>query len=230
MDTVIVSRRTLVVLACAAVAAVAASTGRAADDPAALLAPAGTCGAADDELNLSQAAAAQAMLCLTNFARARAGLAALRASTALDQAGAAKLAANISCNEFSHTPCGEPFSDVFAAYLAGANGYRIGENIAWGTGSYGTPRQTMLAWLNSAGHRENILNAEFQELGIGYLAGQTFLGYSGAALWSQEFGTRAPAATSPPAAAPQPSAATSTPQRQKTTRPPHRMFHRSRRR
>ena len=30
------------------------------------------------------------------------------------------------------------------------NGYRIGENIAWGTGSYGTPRQTMLAWLHSA--------------------------------------------------------------------------------
>ena len=48
----------------------------------------------------------------------------------------------------------------------------------------------MDAWLNSTGHRENILNASFTELGIGYVASTTFLGYDGAALWSQEFGTR----------------------------------------
>ena len=217
------SRRALAALACTVAAAVAASTARAADDPAALLAPAGTCGPAENQLNLSQAAAAQTMLCLTNFARTGVGLAPLHPSTTLDQAGTAKLAANVSCNEFSHTPCGQPFSDVFAGYLGGANAYRIGENIAWGTGSYGTPRETMFAWLHSTGHRENILNADFQELGVGYLASQTFLGYANAALWSQEFGTRTPAA----AAAQAPAAAARPLKRQEPPRPRRRRFHRT---
>jgi hypothetical protein len=53
-------------------------------------------------------------------------------------------------------------------------GYQIGENIAWGTGRYGTPRETMNSWLHSTGHRENILTADYKELGLGYLSGQTF--------------------------------------------------------
>ena len=85
---------------------------------------------------------------------------------------------------------------MFASYIQGATSYQIGENIAWGTGNFGTPRQTMNGWLHSAGHRENILTAAYAELGIGYLPAQTFQGYSGATLWSQEFGLRSPAATS----------------------------------
>jgi hypothetical protein len=58
--------------------------------------------------------------------------------------------------------------------------------------------------VHSAGHRENILTAAYTELGIGYLPGQTFQGYDGATLWSQEFGLRSPArattSTSKPAA------------------------------
>jgi uncharacterized protein YkwD len=79
---------------------------------------------------------------------------------------------------------------VFARYLAGARGYDIGENIAWGTGDYGSARQTMSLWLHSAGHRTNILTASFHDIGIGYLSGQTFLGQDDATLWSEEFGVR----------------------------------------
>ena len=68
--------------------------------------------------------------------------------------------------------------------------HQIGENIAWGTGAYGTPRQTMNSWLHSAGHRKNILTPGFRELGIGYHPDETFQGHRGATLWSQEFGTR----------------------------------------
>jgi hypothetical protein len=50
----------------------------------------------------------------------------------------------------------------------------------------------MNGWVHSAGHRENILTAAYAELGIGYLPGQTFQGYDGATLWSQEFGLRTP--------------------------------------
>jgi uncharacterized protein YkwD len=185
-------RRLAVFFVCAAACLAVASAAVAADDP--LLAPSGTC-AAGDQLNLDLATAQQSMLCLTNYTRTQSGLAALRLDTALNQAGQAKLAADISCGEFSHTPCGDPFSSVFGTYLTGARGYQIGENIAWGTGSFGTPRQTMNGWLHSEGHRHNILTAEFTELGIGYLANQQFQGYAGAALWSQQFGTRTPAST-----------------------------------
>ena len=190
----------LALLACAAFVALGASTGAlAADDPySAMLAPSGTCGPAADQLDLEQTAAQLAMQCLTNYARAQAGLAPLQLNAQLNEAGNAKLAANISCGEFSHTPCGKPFSAVFADYLAGSTGYQIAENIAWGTGRYGTPRETMNSWLHSTDHRENIINADYKELGVGHLSGQTFLGHSGATLWSQEFGTATRAARQAP--------------------------------
>jgi uncharacterized protein YkwD len=134
------------------------------------------------------------MQCLTNYARAEQGVAPLQLNATLNAAGQAKLASDITCAEFSHTPCGQPFDSVFATYLQGATSYEIGENIAWGTGTFGTPRQTMNGWLHSTGHRENILTAAYAELGIGYLPAQTFQGYTGATLWSQEFGLRSPAA------------------------------------
>jgi len=140
------------------------------------------------------------MLCLTNYARAQEGLAPLQLSSALNAAGQAKLAADLTCGEFSHTPCGHPFDMVFATYLQGATSYDIGENIAWGTGDYGTPRSTMNGWLHSEGHRENILTAAYTDLGIGYVPNQTFQGYAGATLWSQEFGMRAPEAAQSAAA------------------------------
>jgi uncharacterized protein YkwD len=177
---------------------------QAADDPyAALLAPSGTCGAAADQLGLDQATAQQTMQCLTNYARTRSGLGPLQLNAKLNEAGNAKLAADVSCREFSHTPCGQPFATVFADYLKGVSSYQIGENIAWGTGKYGTPRETMSGWLHSTGHRENILTPEFTEIGIGYLAGQTFEGYNGATLWSQEFGrTDRPSSTATTTTAP----------------------------
>jgi uncharacterized protein YkwD len=204
--------RILLLLCCAALAGAAVPGARSADDPyAALLAPSGQCGAAADQLSLDQAAAQQAMTCLTNYARAQSGLVPLQPNSTLNDAGQAKLTADLSCAEFSHTPCGRPFTAVFETYVQGATSYGVGENLAWGTGSFGTPRQTMSGWLHSTGHRENILRADYRELGIGYLADQTFQGYAGATLWSQEFGVRtpAPATSSPPPASAQPASAPS---------------------
>jgi uncharacterized protein YkwD len=185
--------RILLLLCCAAFAATAVPGARSADDPyAALLAPSGVCGADAERLSLDQAVALQAMTCLTNYARRKSGLVPLHRSSALNDAGRAKLAADLSCAEFSHTPCGRPFTAVFGSYVAGATSYAVGENIAWGTGSYGTPRQAMNGWLHSTGHRENILRADYRELGIGYLPNQTFQSHAGATLWAQEFGVRTP--------------------------------------
>ena len=159
----------------------------ASDAYAALLAPPGTC-AGDARLDLDPAAARSAMLCLVNYARTRSGLAPLRLVGALNLAGQAKLQADLSCGEFSHNPCGDALTSVFARYLAGSSNYEIGENLAWGTGERGTPRQTLNAWLHSPEHRANLLTPQFRDLGVGYLRDQSFQGLRGATLWSQEFG------------------------------------------
>jgi uncharacterized protein YkwD len=186
-------RRLTISLVCASLVALNIGAASAVAGPgSSLLAPPGVCGRAADQPNLNVGAARKAMLCLTNYARTHAGLKRLTANAMLDQAGEAKLDADLGCGEFTHTPCSRPFTMVFAVYLTGATGYTLGENIAWGTGSFGTPRQTMNGWLNSSEHRQNILSPAFHELGIGYLAGQAFQGVKGATLWSQEFGARSP--------------------------------------
>ncbi|HEY8664738.1 MAG TPA: CAP domain-containing protein [Propionibacteriaceae bacterium] len=43
----------------------------------------------------------------------------------------------------------------------------------------------MASWMNSAGHRANILNCALTELGVGYATGGTYGSY-----WTQDFGTR----------------------------------------
>ncbi len=53
-------------------------------------------------------------------------------------------------------------------------GYRFrycGENIAYGSGSYGEPERIMRSWMDSDGHRRNILNGKFREIGIGAYTG-----------------------------------------------------------
>jgi len=62
------------------------------------------------------------------------------------------------------------------------NGAR-GENIAAG---YGTPESVMNAWMNSPGHRSNILSASNWEIGIGYYEGSG----SYSSYWTQDFGRR----------------------------------------
>ncbi len=186
-------RRPILLFALALTAALGVGASRASADPtSSLLAPAGVCGPAADRLNLDLPTAQKAMLCLTNYARTHSGLKPLVGSAMLNQAGEAKLDADIACGEFTHTPCSKPFQVVFAAYLTGATSYALGENIAWGTGSFGTPRQTMNGWLHSSEHLQNIVSPAFHQLGIGYLTAQTFQGMTGATLWSQEFATRSP--------------------------------------
>ncbi len=58
-----------------------------------------------------------------------------------------------------------------------------GENIAAG---YGTPEDVMAGWMESDGHRENILNPDFMEIGVGYFQGAGNYGV----YWVQDFGAR----------------------------------------
>jgi uncharacterized protein YkwD len=96
---------------------------------------------------------------------------------------------------FSHTsPSGStPLSRITSTrYLSGARSWAIGENLAWGTGSYATPDGTVRAWMNSAGHRANILSPTFREIGIGVAHGApvNVAAAASGATYATDFGSR----------------------------------------
>ena len=75
----------------------------------------------------------------------------------------------------------------------------LGENLAWGTGALATPRSIMQAWMNSAGHRQNILNREFREFGVGVAAGNPSARDGLGATYANEFGVLQGATQAPQA-------------------------------
>ena len=131
------------------------------------------------------------MRCMHNHARAKVGRSGLRAHSLLGSSSDAKTADMIRCKQFSHTACGRSMSYHFnrVGYTS-CRSWGIAENIAWGTGSYGSVRSTMSRWLHSDGHRINLLRSAFRDAGFGLRRG-TFLGRSGAAVWTAHFGYRA---------------------------------------
>lgn len=94
---------------------------------------------------------------------------------------------------FSHdTKDGGTFDKRLKSFGYTPNGYKYyttGENIAYGSGSRGTPSRIMRAWMNSSGHRHNILNGKFHEIGIGTYKG-TYKTYKGVTMYTADFGTR----------------------------------------
>ena len=102
---------------------------------------------------------AEEVLNLVNLERQKVGAKPLELSPQLMKYAAVR-AEEITEN-FSHTrPNGAScFSIIKISYR------RIGENIAEGQNS---PQSVVEAWMNSKGHRENILNPEFGKLGVGY--------------------------------------------------------------
>jgi uncharacterized protein YkwD len=149
----------------------------------ALAAPAGAhasaqtapCAGADlvpDAGNLAQVG--QATLCLLNDERAAAGLRPLAFSAALTQPSAAYSTRMVSENFFAHeSPDGSTLESRLTAarYIAPDGDWFVGENLAWGQGNLATARNIAIAWMNSPGHRHNILEPEFTEVGIGIVPG-----------------------------------------------------------
>lgn len=90
---------------------------------------------------------------------------------------------------FSHDTKGTNRSACDRVQRAGYRFRNCGENIAWGSGSYGEPGRIMRSWMNSSGHRKNILSNKYREVGIGTATG-TFQGYKNATMYTADFGTR----------------------------------------
>nr|WP_315970090.1 CAP domain-containing protein [Bacillus tuaregi] len=114
--------------------------------------------------NVSQAV--QQVIDLTNEQRRKNGLPALQADTQLSSVAQKKSTDMQQKGYFSHTSptYGSPF-DMMRDH--GVSYKTAGENIAQGQR---TPQEVVNAWMNSEGHRKNILSREFTHIGVGYEA------------------------------------------------------------
>lgn len=115
---------------------------------------------------------------LTNQERAKYGLKPLAANWELSRVARYKSADMRDRNYFSHTSptYGSPF-DMMKNF--GVSYRAAGENIAAGQT---TPQQVVQAWMNSEGHRKNILSPNYTQIGVGYAAGGSQRHY-----WTQMF-------------------------------------------
>jgi uncharacterized protein YkwD len=112
----------------------------------------------------------RATLCELNRERAHFGLRRLTIDKRLAKAARRHARDMARRNYFSHdTLGGGSFVDRIraAGYLRGARSWTVGENLAWGSHGQSRPRTIMRLWMNSPGHRANILNPSFREIGIG---------------------------------------------------------------
>jgi uncharacterized protein YkwD len=134
----------------------------------------------------------QATLCLLNAQRSAQGLAALAVNGRLGAASAGYSASMVDQDFFAHVaPDGATLVDRLTAtgYLGTGGAWVAGENIGWGQGPLSTPRAMVAAWMGSPGHRANILDGEYRDIGLGLALG-TPGDRSWGATYTTDFGRR----------------------------------------
>jgi uncharacterized protein YkwD len=142
-----------------------------------------------DQSTGSQCRYEQQVVDLVNLERANRGLPPYKRVTALDEAARYHSADLGQDNYFDHNTYDRVNGNLvyvcdtwtrIGKYYAGASG----ENIAAG---YSTPQSVMNGWMNSPGHRNNILSTHSREIGVGYAnqSGSDYYHY-----WTQDFGRR----------------------------------------
>ena len=119
----------------------------------------------------STAAIVQSIIDLTNAQRSQAGIPALQVNAKLNTAAQLQADQVAQLQILEHEIPGARYPtppDRLAA--AGYSWASYGENLASG---YATAADAVAGWMNSVGHRENILNTTFTETGAGYATGST---------------------------------------------------------
>ena len=153
----------------------------------AYLAPTSACNGSTDPA-ASMAVQRRGVACLINWARKQDRRAKLSPSGSLSRAAGLKGQKVASCGQFSHTPCGSDLTGPLKA-----SGYRyasFGENLFVGTWGSVSARDVVSAWLQSAGHRENILRPYFRDLGAAAVRAQGILGGGAEVVWVTTFGSQ----------------------------------------
>jgi uncharacterized protein YkwD len=125
----------------------------------------------------------QQVLVLLNQIRQQHGLSAFTASTALHNAARGHSDDMLQRGYFDHNSPTEAWDARISRYLKSP---LIGEDIAWGQGSYGTPEGIVSQWMHSPTHRAIILTAGLHRIGLGLSTG-TYSGAAGAVMATADF-------------------------------------------
>ena len=150
----------------ASIAAPLAAAVPAASTPAAPSIAAAASNCAGARTARKKSARRRAITCLVNRARGAAGLRGFRGNRALAVAAARHARDMVRARYFAHQRAGGP-TLTQRARRAGWRGRRIGEAIAYGCGSAGTPAAIVRMWLNSPPHRAILLSRSLKRAGIG---------------------------------------------------------------
>jgi uncharacterized protein YkwD len=149
------------------------------------------CAAADAlPISVTSATLSAATACLVNQERAHHGLAPLVVNVRLARAAGGHARDMVAHDYFSHDTAG---GGDFASRIrkAGYRGVTLGEDLAWGSGTLGTAHAIVDAWMHSPGHRANILNRHYREMGVGVAIGVPGgAGGLGGATYAVDFGAR----------------------------------------
>jgi uncharacterized protein YkwD len=135
----------------------------------------------------------RATLCLLNRQRTKHGLGKLHANRSLHGVAQRYAHKMVVDSFFDHVaPSGSTFVDRIkhSKYLHGVRGWSLGENLAWGASVLSTPKKIVLAWMASPGHRANILNGTYRDIGVGVAPGIPLVGGGVGATYVNEFGQR----------------------------------------
>ena len=115
-----------------------------------------------------------------NAARRARGLPALHVDWTLMQAARSHSTDMLAHDYFAHGD----FAGRLSAFHVHAS--RMGENLAWGSGSYGTAAAVVQEWLDSPEHRAVLLDPHFGRIGVGVARG-SFQGVAGATVVTADF-------------------------------------------
>jgi uncharacterized protein YkwD len=130
------------------------------------------------------------IVCLLNQERARHGLPMLRYNSLLELASQRHSEDMAARNFFAHnTPDGVDPQARMAAAGYSLVGRHTGENLYWGEEMHAPPVSAIKSWMNSPGHRANILRPDFAEVGVGVAYEAPFADAHGrSGLYTTDFG------------------------------------------
>ena len=135
---------------------------------------------------------ASATMCLVNGERAAAGLPPLATNPRLDRSSLEHSQDMVARSYFAHqSQDGRDVVDRVrvTGYIPSETEWTVGENLAWGIGTLATPTGIVQAWMNSQGHRENILRSSFREAGLGVVLGNPQTADGQGATYTMNFGS-----------------------------------------
>jgi uncharacterized protein YkwD len=150
----------------------------------------------DDTVTITAGTRARAeasATCLVNKVRRRSGRRELKSNAQLADAARKHATDMVEQHFFSHVSPGGTTATArvrSAGYLSGASRPQVGENIAWGSGAFSTPAAIVQSWMNSPGHRQNILRRSYREAGLAIAVGAPVSAGGDAGTYVQAFGRR----------------------------------------